>query len=468
MKRLDLGSSHTWHNIFALALPAMLAQLVSVLYSIVDRIYVSNIGGNEGALSLIGVGVCAPICSFITSFGFWVGLGGGPLLSISLGEKKEENAKRILATAFWLCLILSLMLMLFCYLFLKPMLLAFGASEASYPYAYRYMKWYLMGTVLGVVSLGLNQFITAMGHPVAAMITISIGCLINVGLDPLFIYVFKLGVDGAAIATVISELISLTFVIVFLLTKSKIRLAIRKPEMKIAWKIMTLGFSPWIILATDSLVLIILNTVLQRYGGSDGDFYIEIATIVLAYESLFTGPLLGISSGTQPLLGYNYGAKNIDLIKKSEKEITLFGFLFCCGAFGLSYLLATPFATLFVGSFHSGSSDQSRLISEATKYIMVYMYGIIPLAFQYVFVDGLTGLGQAKYSIWLSLFRKVFLMIPFLFLLPFWTGTAESAFYAELIADCGGGLVSTIVYLIITPKIFRKRLADTSKDILSA
>jgi Na+-driven multidrug efflux pump len=148
MKRLDLGSSHTWHNIFALALPAMLAQLVSVLYSIVDRIYVSNIGGNEGALSLIGVGVCAPICSFITSFGFWVGLGGGPLLSISLGEKKEENAKRILATAFWLCLILSLMLMLFCYLFLKPMLLAFGASEASYPYAYRYMKWYLMGNGL--------------------------------------------------------------------------------------------------------------------------------------------------------------------------------------------------------------------------------------------------------------------------------------------------------------------------------
>jgi putative MATE family efflux protein len=376
MKKIDLGSSHSFSTIIRLMLPAMAAQLVSVLYSVVDRIYVGNIAG-YGALALVGVGIASPITTLISSFAFWVGLGGAPLFSMSLGEKREDNAKKILSNAFLMLMVFSLVIGLLFFIFLKPMLYAFGASEESYPYAYSYMSIYLIGTLFSILTYGLNQFLTAQGDSLLAMATTTIACLLNVGLDPLFIYTFNLGVEGAAIATVICQFISCLLALGLLTFKTKIRLSFGHYDLRVMGKILKLGFSPFIITCTDSLVLIALNSVLSLYGKGNGDFYIEVATIVTAFETLVTGPLLGISSGTQPILGYNYGAKNIPLIKKAEKQITLCGLVFTSLCFALSFFFAEPFARLFL-TFSSSSADKEATIATAAEYIHVYMYGIIP------------------------------------------------------------------------------------------
>ena len=457
MKSINLGSENTFKSIIELAIPAMIAQLVGVLYNIVDRIYVGNIE-TYGSISLVGLGVCSPITTLISSFAFLVGLGGAPLFSIALGEKNEERSKQILSNAFLMLIVLSALIMLVFYLALDPMLYAFGASAESFPYAKKYMMIYLIGTFFSIISLGLNQFLTAQGNSFFAMMTTSISCLLNVGLDPLFLFAFHMGVEGAAIATVICLFISFGLTMFFILRKSRIKLSLGNYNLKLMGEILKLGFSPFIITATDSVVIILLNSTLQKYGEKDGDFYIEVATIVQAFETLVTGPLLGISSGTQPVLGFNYGAKNIPLIKKAEKQILLMAVVFTTLCFGFSFLLSKPFAQLFLGFSTSDYSEQ--IIIASVKYIQIYMYGIIPLAFQYVFVDGLTGMGQAKYSIWLSLNRKVILLIPAMILLPYLTHEASSCFYAELIADVVSGVVTSLVYLMLIKKILKKRLEE--------
>lgn len=459
MKKTDLGNEKTWPVILRLAIPAMIAQLVNVLYNIVDRIFVSNMPEN-GSIALVGMGVVSPITTFISSFAFLIGLGGSPLFSIALGEKKEDRAKQILSNAFLMLIILSALLMILFYSILKPMLFAFGASKDSYSFARTYFLIYLAGTFFSIISLGLNQFLSAQGESFKAMLTTLLACLLNIGLDPLFMYAFHMGIAGAALATIACQFLSFILAILFLLKGSRIKLSFGHYSWSIMTKILKLGFSPFIIMATDSVVIIAMNAMLQKYGGEQGDFYIEVETIVQAFESLITGPLLGISSGTQPILGYDFGAKRIDLIKKAEKQLILFALAFCAACFALSFVLSGPFARLFVGM--SQSENSQEVIEASRKYIRVYMYGIIPLASQYIYVDGLTGMGQANYSIWLSLFRKVILLLPLIVLLPVISKSATSAFWAEPIADIVSGIVSAVVYHLITPKIFARRLQECS------
>ncbi len=458
MEKTNLGSSKTWPTILRLALPAMLAQLVSVLYNIVDRIYVSNMPVN-GQQALVGIGVVAPITTFITSFAFLVGLGGAPLFSIALGEKNEQKAKKILSNSLLLLIILSALLMIIFYSVMKPMLFAFGASEVSYPYARDYLMIYLLGTFFSIISFGLNQFLTAQGESLKAMLTTCLACLLNIGLDPLFMYVFNMGIKGAALATISCQFLSFSLAILFLLKGSKIKLSFGNYDVKLMLNILRLGLSPFIIMGSDSIIIIILNSMLQKFGNGNGDFYIETATIVQAFLSLITGPLLGISTGTQPILGYNYGARRIDLIKKAEKQLTAFALTFCICCFVLSFFLARPFATIFVGLGSKGEESE-EVIQASVKFIRWYMMGIIPLAFQYVFVDGLTGMGQANYSIWLSILRKFVILIPLTILLPMLSSDASFAFLAEPIADSFSGIFSLVFYLIVTPKIFKKRLEE--------
>lgn len=458
MKKTDLGSEKTWPTILRLALPAMFAQVVSVLYNIVDRIYVSNMPEN-GQQALVGIGVVAPITSFITSFAFLVGLGGSPLFSIALGEKNEEKAKKVLSNALLMLIILSTLLMIIFYSVMKPMLYAFGASDISYPYARDYLMIYLLGTYFSIISFGLNQFLTAQGESFKAMMTTCLACLLNIGLDPLFMYVFHMGIKGAALATITCQFLSFLLAILFLLKGCRVKLSFGNYDLKIMKNILKLGFSPFIIMGTDSVIIILLNAMLQKFGNGSGDFYIEVATIVQAFESLITGPLLGISSGTQPILGFNYGAKRIDIIKKAEKQLTIFALCFCTACFCLSFVLAKPFATIFVG-LGSKSQSSDQIIEASVKFIRWYMMGIIPLAFQYVYVDGLTGMGQANYSIWLSINRKLFILVPLTILLPLLTKEASYAFMAEPIADACSGIFALVFYLIVTPKIFRKRLEE--------
>ncbi len=445
-----------------LALPSMLAQLVSVLYSIVDRIFIGNMS-EIGEIALIGVGVVAPITTFISSFAYWVGYGGSPIFSMSLGEKNEENAKKILSNSFVMLLTLSTIIMAIFYPLGKPLLYLFGASETSFPYAYQYFLIYLGGTFFSILTLGLNQFVIAQGKSLLAMCVTLVGAILNVILDPIFIYVFNMGVSGAAWATLISQFVSFLFVLFLLLKVTDIKLSFQKIDWKIVKKIIKLGFSPFVILATDSVIYIALNTCIKSFGGNDADFYIEIATITQAFFSLFTGPLLGISTGTQPLLAYNYGAKKVELIKKAEKQLIVFALIFTSISFLLSFFIGSPFARLFISL--SSSTPNENVIVTSGKVISIYMYGIIPLSFQYICVDGLTGLGQANYSIWLSLFRKIVLLLPLTILLPLCSGNAFLIFYAEPIADTIASFTSLIVYLILMPKILRRRENQT-KSVL--
>ncbi len=464
MLKAELGSEKTWPVILHLALPAMVAQLVSVLYNIVDRIYVSNRPTN-GQQALVGIGVVAPITTFISSFAFLVGLGGAPLLSIALGEKDEKRAKKILSNALLLLIILSALLRIIFYSVRKPRLYCFGASDISYPYAKDYIVIYLLGTFFSIISFGLNQFLIAQGESRKGRLTTLLACILNVCLDPLFRYVFHRGIKGAAFATICCQFLSFVLVLVFLRKGSKIKLSFGGYDIKIRLHILKLGFSPFIIRSTDSVIVILLNSRLQKFGNGNGDFYIEVSTIVQAFFSLITGPLLGISSGTQPILGYNYGAKRIDLIKKAERQLTFFALGFCSACFALSFLLSKPFATAFVGLGSKGNNSD-EVIQASVKFITWYRIGIIPLAFQYVYVDGLTGRGQAKYSIWLSLNRKLFVLVPLTILLPFLSKEASYAFMAEPIADICSGIVSLVFYYIVTPKIFRKRLSEAPSSLV--
>lgn len=455
MNAIDLGNKKTINTILRLMLPAMLSQFITVLYNIVDRIFIGNLP-NNGELSLIGAGVAAPITTLVTSFAYLVVLGAAPIFSMSLGQKRIDDAKKVLSNSILMLLLLSILIMSLSYILLEPMLYWFGASSTSFPYAKEYMLYFLIGTVFAFCSIGFEQFLIAQGKSIEAMTATLVGACSNILLDPLFMYVFSLGIKGAAIATSLSWFISFSLSFFFLAFRAPIRPSIGGYSPTIMKKILKLGISPFIIMSTDSVIVIALNAVLQNVGAVNGDFLIECSTIVQAFFSLVTGPLLGISSGTQPVLAYLYGARETELLKKAEKQITICGLIFTTICFGLSFFLAKPFASMFL-SFSGSSTNQNAVIESSSRYIIYYMIPIILLTFQYTLVDGLTAIGQAKYSIWLSLNRKAVLLLPLTFLLPFLTKNPEMTFLAEPIADAVSSIVSLVVFMIVFPKILKKQ-----------
>lgn len=459
MKALDLADKKVFSTVLKLILPAMLAQFVSVLYSIVDRMYVGNIEGT-GDIALTALGVCAPVATLLTSFGSLVGLGGAPLFAMSMGEGNTEKAKRILSNAFVMLIALALLTMAITFAFMKPLLMTFGASDATYEYARQYLAVYTAGTLFSVISVGLNQFIIAQGYSGIGMATTLVGAVANIALDPLFIFVFDMNVTGAALATVISQFVSFAFVIVLLLLKgTKCRLSFGGCDIKVMLKIVKMGISPFLIVATDSIIIIVSNITLKAYGGADADMWISSLTVVQAFLSIITMPMLGISTGSQPVISFNYGARNIDLIKKGEKCILSMCVIFTTVMFALSFLVAKPFVSLF--------TDNPTVSENSVWGIRVFMIGIIPLAFQYAFVDGMTALGQPQFAIVLSLTRKLVLYLGATLLLPEFFGV-QAVFYAEPVADIGGALLSTTVFLIFFPKILKKRAAIKSETLGAA
>lgn len=446
-----LGTEKIWKLVLQLAIPAMLAQFVNVAYSIVDRIYIGNIpeiGGN----ALAGVGVCGPIVTLISSFAYLVGLGGAPLMAIRLGEGEEKRARDILSTGFLLLVILSVILTAAVF-FSKELLLGwFGASTPElFSYAEEYLTWYVFGTLFAILAAGLNSYIVAQGCAKLGMTASLIGAAANIALDPVFIFTLDMGVAGAAIATVLSQVLSAAFSVLVLMSKNRaLRLRINGFSGKIARKILTLGISPFLIIATDSVMLLALNGVLQRYGGENGDLYITAATIMLSFMQVITMPLGGISSGTQPILSYNYGACRMKRIKEGEKWILFLAILFTFVMFLAAQFFSEPFVSVF--------TRDEALQALSVRFIRVYTLAIIPLSFQYVFVDGLTALGIAPIAITLSLFRKLVVMLSLTFLLPMYFG-AEAALYAEPIADTVSALVTSAVFLSTINPILRRRQA---------
>lgn len=445
-KTNDFGRDSIPLLVLKTSVPFMLAQLVNVLYSIVDRIYVGNIPV-IGADSLAGAGICAPIITLLSSFATLVGIGGSVFFSVRLGAGDEKSARRILANSFSMLLILSAILTVVFLLTKSRLLNWFGASEVTFPYADAYLTIYTLGTFFALLSLGMNYFITAQGFPGLGMMTTLIGAGVNIVLDPVFIFVFKMNIAGAAVATVIAQMCSCIFVLCTLKRKKmRIPLAIARPERVIVRRILAIGFSPFVILATDSIIIIAMNAVLQYYGGKEyGDTLITAATIVQSYMLLITSPMLGITGGSQPLISYNYGANQAARIRKTVFCVLMLCICFTTVMFLVSRLIPEFFVRIFT------SDPEYREL--AVWGIRVFTMMIIPLSFQYVFVDSLTALGMTGKSLALSLFRKSLYFLSTC-VLPA-VLTANACFYAEPVADGVASVVSTVVFFFVWKKYLR-------------
>ena len=454
MKKMDLGKDNLWKIVIILALPAMLGQLVSVLYGIIDRIYIGNI--NEiGQVALAGIGVCTPITTLITSFSFLVGVGGAPLLAIKLGEQNKDKAKQIMSNCLIMLIVVSLIVTIITFFSLEPLLKLFGATDTNIVYAKEYLYIYLIGAPFAIISLGLNQFISCQGFSTAAMKTMLIGAILNIILDPLFIFVFKMNVTGAALATIISQICSFLYTIYFLTSKKTIiKLSFGNYDFKLMRTIIMMGLSPFIILATDSLVQISLNVSLSINTGSDADFYLSVATIAICFYQLITMPLLGISGGTQAVLSYNYGARNTDRVKKAEKIILICGFIFTVSCSVLSIFVARPFTYLF--------TKDPKTIDTTVTCILIFVAGIIPLTIQYCLVDGMTALAQPKAAALASLIRKA-IVISLTWILPIYIGY-KGVFYAEMISDILGPMEVLVIFSFVFPKLLKNK--ELEKEML--
>ncbi len=449
----DLGKDRVPILVLKLAVPSMIAQFVTVLYSIIDRMFIGNIPG-IGDTALAGVGVCGPIVTLLTSFGTLIGIGGSILMAMRMGAGRKKQAESILAHSFALLVAFSAALTVLFLLTKRQLLLWFGASAATLPYADTYLTIYTAGTFFALMAVGLNYFITCQGFPAAGMITVLIGALINIMLDPLFIFGFHMDVAGAAIATVIAQFASCCFAFFFLIGKKvPIRITLLRKKIfspMIVRRILALGISPFLILATDSVILIVLNATLQKYGGAkEGDMLITCATIVQSYMMLITGPMLGISSGTQAILSYNYGAKAVHRVRQAEKDILLLCLCFTTIMFVVSRIVPQAFISIF--------TSEPELIDLCVWGIHVFTLMIIPLSFQYVFVDGFTALGRSRTALFLSMFRKGDYML-FTLMLPAFFG-AQSAFYAQPIADGIAAVMSSAAFLLIFQKHLERRAA---------
>lgn len=440
----DFSKGAVWRNIISQAVPLTLAQFVQLLYNVVDRIYLGHLPGTNN-LALTGVGLTFPIVALVAAFACLFGMGGAPLFAIARGAKKEKEADQILGNVFTLLMITSVVLMIFCYLFRKPILYAFGASDASYAYADDYLKIYIFGTSFSMLTMGLNGFINAQGFPKVGMLTTIIGAVLNLILDPIFIFIFDMGVSGAALATIISQMVSAIWVFRFL-TGNKALHTIQREYMHIQWKlvkeIVTLGTSGFIMQATNCVVQIACNKTLQIYGG---DLYIGVMTVINSVREVLMLPVLGISNGAQPVLGYNYGAKENNRVKEGIKFTALIGTGYTLLVWGVVMIIPKFLFQIF--------TSDSAIIEAGPEALHIYFFGFFLMAFQFAGQSVFQGLGKAKYAITFSLLRKIVIVVPLTLLLPGMGFGVNGVFMAEPISNAIGGLACFITMWIT---VYRK------------
>lgn len=424
--------------IFSLALPSIAAQLINLLYSIVDRIYIGHIEGT-GDIALTGIGLTMPIIMIISAFSAFVGFGGAPIASMRMGHKDYDGAEDILSCGFSMLLICALVLTVTVKAFGTPILYLFGAGERSFTYAKQYLDIYIIGTVFVQLALGLNPYISSQGKPKTAMLSVLIGAVINIILDPVFIFLLDMGVKGAALATIISQFISSLWVLAFLMSKRsviRIRLSKMKIRLKNLFTIVSLGISPFIMQSTEGLVSITFNTGLQKYGG---ELYVGSMTILMSIMQLCVIPMQGFTQGVQPIISYNYGAGNRERIIKTFK-ITV---AICLSFSLISCTLMSVFSDSFVRLFN----DEPDLLALTSHMLPVFIFGMSIFGLQSSCQSTFMGLGQAKMSLFLALLRKVVLLIPLAIVLPLIFGTPESIYYAEPIADGTASIVTFTMFV---------------------
>lgn len=444
----DLGKDRISRLVWRIALPSMLAQFVSVLYSIIDRMYVGNIP-KVGDAALAGVGVCGPVVTMIGSAAFLIGVGGSPMLSIRMGEKDIAQAEKILANCFLMLCVSAAVLTAAVIPLRKPMLLLFGASEVTYPYAEAYFMIYVGGTVFALLSTGMNQFVICQGFAKVGMKSVILGAALNIALDPVFIFGFRMGVRGAALATIISQAASAAFVLRFLFGRQvPVHITFGGYDLRLMGKVLVMGFTPFAIIAIDNVMIIAMNAILQRYGGAArGDELVTCNTIVQSFMLVLTMPLGGISSGTQGILSYNYGACQSERVLKAQRYIAVL----CAGFAAVMFLLARTAAPLFVSLF----TQNPELLEQSCRAIRICTLAAVPLGIQYAVVDGFTAMGQVHISLPLSFWRKTTYFVG-VFVLPALLGV-DNVFYAEPLSDILGPLVSVSVYLVMIRRILSQR-----------
>ncbi len=445
----DLGKDPLRPLLLRLAVPAIAAQLVNALYNIVDRMYIGRIEG-VGDLALTGLGVAFPVIMFISALSALAGMGGGSRAAIRMGVGDEEGANAILGACTALLLVISVVVMVVFQLFRDPMLLLFGASENTLGYASEYLEIYLWGTVAVQISLGLNNFISTQGFASTAMLTVVIGAVCNIVLDPIFIFGLDMGVKGAALATILAQGVLAVWVVLFL-TGKRSKLKIRRRYLRLSPQILlpvvAIGVSPFVMQSTESLVNIALNSSLKHYGG---DVYVGAMTIASSIMQVITMPLIGLSQGAQPIVGYNYGAGNTDRVKKTFKMMFI-------GSMGLS-ILGFALVQLFPAAFIAIFNDKAELVA-ATEWAMhVYFGGMFMLGMQFSCQQTFVALGQAKISLFLAMLRKIILLIPLIYILPHFLSNQVFAVYlAEPIADICAATCTGLVFLWKFPKILKDR-----------
>lgn len=442
-----LGTAPVGPLLFRLALPTITAQVVNLLYSIVDRIYIGRIP-LEGKLALTGMGVTFPVITLISAFAALIGMGGAPRASIALGAKEHDRAERILGTCTAALWALALVLTALFLLFQAPLLKLFGASADTLPYAMQYLNLYVLGTVFVMTSLGLNGFITAQGRSSVAMKTVVIGAVLNTALDPLFIFVLKMGVRGAAVATIISQAVSAAWVLRFLTGKQTV-LRLKRAYFRIDRPVLAsavgLGASPFVMQSTESLLTIAFNVSLQRYGG---DAAVGAMTILTSVAQMVQLPLTGLAQGAQPILSYACGAKRPDRMKRVVQLNLAAAFVFAFSIWAAVQLFPHTVVHLF-------TSDE-ELVERTVWALRVYFALGFTNAFQTGFQQSFVALGEARISLFLALERKVFLLIPFILILPhFFADKLFAVFLAEPVADLLAAATTTTLFLLRFRQITR-------------
>lgn len=445
-----LGTEKIGKLMLELALPSVLAQIVNVLYNIVDRIYIGRIPG-VGAAALTGVGVTFPIITIISAFAGFTNGGGAPMAAIALGQGNKKRAEKILGNSTSLLLFFSVILMALFLIFKCPLLYLFGASAHTISYSSAYITVYLIGTVFVELAVGLNTFISCQGHARTAMMSVLIGAIANIVLDPILIFVFHLGVVGAAVATVISQALSAAWVVRFLVSEqSEIRLKFTelKPDRSILASILALGISPFIMSATESAITIVMNHGLQVYGG---DLYVGSMTILQSVLQLVFVPIGGFTSGIQPIISYNFGAGQFDRVKKTIRlmlTVTL-----------SASLIYVVFTMLYPGVFAGMFTNDAELIKIVKKVLPVYMAGMTVFGAQSGVQSSFLGLGQAKISLCIALLRKVVLLIPLALIFPHFWGVM-GVYYAEPVADIISVATAVTLFAINIPKILSVEMLE--------
>ena len=430
----DFSTGSVRQRIIAQAVPLTLAQIVQLLYNIVDRIYIGHLP-DVGEMALTGLGLTFPVIVIIAAFTALLGMGGTPLFSIARGAGQDEEAERIIGNVFALLAFASVVLFAGCYALRRPILFLFGASSDSIVYADEYLRIYLFGTFFSMISTGLNGYISAQGFPRVSMATTLLGAGINIILDPIFIFLFDMGVSGAALATVISQAVSALWVLRFLTGKQAI-LRLRREQIRIditrTKRIMTLGLPGFVMQGTNSLVQIVCNTQLQAQGG---DLYVGVMTVIGSVREMLSLPVSGISSGAQPVLGYNYGAARYGRVREGIRFMSILGVIYTALAWVVVMLIPGPLLAMF--------GCEPETIEIGAEMMNIYFFGFVFMAFQFVGQSTFQGLGKAKRAIFFSLFRKAMIVVPLTLLLPVFFGV-RGVFLAEPISNAIGGLACFI------------------------